>query len=58
MARRAYRALERLLALLVSVYSLAGDEVPFPKQHEEALVETLSVAIFEDHKVRNKMSAV
>ncbi|XP_048478289.1 sec1 family domain-containing protein 2 isoform X2 [Plutella xylostella] len=42
--------LERLLALLVSVYSLAGDEVPFPKQHEEALVETLSVAIFEDHK--------
>ncbi|KAJ8731251.1 hypothetical protein PYW07_004415 [Mythimna separata] len=42
--------LENLLALLVHVYSLVGTEVSFSKQHEESLTETLSVAIFEDHK--------
>ncbi|XP_050684636.1 sec1 family domain-containing protein 2-like [Leptidea sinapis] len=42
--------LENLLALLVHVYSLTGAEVVFNKQHEDQLQETLSVAIFEDHK--------
>lgn len=42
--------LECLLALLVHVYSLVGTEVSFSKQHEDSLTETLSVAIFEDHK--------
>ncbi|CAG4971455.1 unnamed protein product [Colias eurytheme] len=42
--------LENLLALLVHVYSLTGTEVMFNKQHEDHLQETLSVAIFEDHK--------
>ncbi|XP_013194849.2 sec1 family domain-containing protein 2 [Amyelois transitella] len=42
--------LERLLALTVHVYSLTGTEVAFSKQHEDSLRETLSVAIFEDHK--------
>lgn len=42
--------LESLLALLIHVYSLVGTEVSFSKQHEDSLTETLSVAIFEDHK--------
>lgn len=42
--------LERLLALVVHVYSLTGTEVSFSKQHEDTLTETLSVAIFEDHR--------
>ncbi|XP_061716299.1 sec1 family domain-containing protein 2-like [Cydia pomonella] len=42
--------LESLLALIVHVYSLTGTEVSFSKQHEDSLTETLSVAIFEDHK--------
>ena len=41
--------LENLLALLIHVYSLTGNEVTFNKQHEDSLRETLSVAIFEDH---------
>ncbi|XP_068633189.1 sec1 family domain-containing protein 2-like [Battus philenor] len=43
-------SLESLLALLTHIYSLVGTEVTFMKQHEENLAETLSVAIFEDHK--------
>ncbi|KAL0883011.1 hypothetical protein ABMA27_016495 [Loxostege sticticalis] len=43
-------SLESLLALLVHIYSLSGTEVSFSKQHEDSLTETLSVAIFEDHK--------
>ncbi|XP_063825674.1 sec1 family domain-containing protein 2-like [Ostrinia nubilalis] len=43
-------SLESLLALLVHIYSLTGTEVSFSKQHEDSLTETLSVAIFEDHK--------
>lgn len=42
--------LDSLLALLIHVYSLTGTEVIFNKQHEDNLQETLSVAIFEDHK--------
>uniref|UniRef100_A0A2A4J3N2 Sec1 family domain-containing protein 2 n=1 Tax=Heliothis virescens TaxID=7102 RepID=A0A2A4J3N2_HELVI len=42
--------LESLLALLIHVYSLVGTEVSFSKQHEDSLTETLSVAIFEDHR--------
>ncbi|XP_072949393.1 sec1 family domain-containing protein 2-like [Epargyreus clarus] len=42
--------LENLLALIIHVYSLTGTEVVFNKQHEDSLVETLSVAIFEDRK--------
>ncbi|CAH4028408.1 sec1 family domain-containing protein 2-like [Pieris brassicae] len=42
--------LKNLLALLVHVYSLAGTEVIFTSQHEEQLHQTLSVAMFEDHK--------
>ncbi|XP_059052148.1 sec1 family domain-containing protein 2-like [Achroia grisella] len=43
-------SLDSLLALIVYVYSLVGTEVSFSKQHEDSLIETLSVAIFEDHK--------
>ncbi|KAM3965112.1 sec1 family domain-containing protein 2 [Aphomia sociella] len=43
-------SLDSLLALLVHVYSLTGTEVSFSIQHEDSLTETLSVAIFEDHK--------
>ncbi|XP_053609312.1 sec1 family domain-containing protein 2-like [Plodia interpunctella] len=42
--------LDSLLALTVHVYSLTGTEVSFSKQHEDSLQETLSVAIFEEHK--------
>ncbi|CAH0751571.1 unnamed protein product [Diatraea saccharalis] len=41
---------ESLLALITNIYSLIGTEVSFSKQHEDSLTETLSVAIFEDHK--------
>lgn len=43
-------SLERLLALLVHVYALAGKEIKFSPAHEDNLLETLSVAVFEDHK--------
>ncbi|CAK1551211.1 unnamed protein product [Leptosia nina] len=43
-------SLDNLLALLVHVYSLAGNEVVFSSQHEEQLHQILTVAIFEDHK--------
>ncbi|XP_026761722.2 sec1 family domain-containing protein 2-like [Galleria mellonella] len=43
-------SLDSLLALIVYIYSLTGTEVSFSKQHEDSLTETLSVAIFEDHK--------
>ncbi|KAJ0176524.1 hypothetical protein K1T71_007703 [Dendrolimus kikuchii] len=44
---------ESLLALLVHVYSLTGTEVLFPKNHEENLMETLSVAICEEVEEHN-----
>lgn len=36
--------------MIVHVYSLIGTEVSFSKEHEDNLMETLSVAIFEDHR--------
>lgn len=42
--------LDSLLALLVYLYSLKGNEIRFSKQHEDLLKEVLSVAIFEDNK--------
>ncbi|KAL4716701.1 hypothetical protein ACJJTC_004820 [Scirpophaga incertulas] len=42
--------LESLLALITHIYSLAGTEVSFSKQHEDSLVETLNAAMFEDYK--------
>ncbi|XP_049873196.1 sec1 family domain-containing protein 2-like [Pectinophora gossypiella] len=42
--------LENLLALIVHVYSLTGTEVSFPAAHEVTLTETLSVALFEEHR--------
>ncbi|RVE50891.1 hypothetical protein evm_004458 [Chilo suppressalis] len=43
-------SVESLLALITHIYSLTGIEMSFSKQHEDSLTETLSVAIFEDHK--------
>lgn len=42
--------LDRLLALLIYVYSLAGNDIAFSTEHEENLRDTLSEAIFEDQK--------
>ncbi|XP_026736435.1 sec1 family domain-containing protein 2-like [Trichoplusia ni] len=52
--------LDSLLALITHVYSLVGTEVSFSKQHEDNLTETLSVAIFEDHRslLRNEVGTV
>uniref|UniRef100_A0A2H1V2I0 SFRICE_015326 n=1 Tax=Spodoptera frugiperda TaxID=7108 RepID=A0A2H1V2I0_SPOFR len=40
--------LENLLALLMHIYAVRDIEVQFPADHEQQLVKTLSVALFED----------